>query len=223
MGPRKEKLTPQVNGKNKATPDVVEKSAPTPRIKTDDAWKKCFIEMCLEEAIYCYKQKYPLASHFRNAPLANSKLLEFLFEPTVSYGDEGFNHKHPIPMVTPHNVHTIEVENIDSASEDNQIHGADYLDDHFSNVTYYEEYNPYISQDDHPSHVPSDNVPTSCAHSGTTPAPPKQTQVPTTSRAKSDAGSSKQKRKSDSPEPDLLVKSIGWRACRDGEDSNHGR
>ncbi|KAF9622043.1 hypothetical protein IFM89_029327, partial [Coptis chinensis] len=117
------------------------------------------------QLVYNDERKYPLATHFRNAPLANSELLEFLFEPTVSCGNEGFNHKHPIPMVTPHNVHTTK--------------------------------------------VPSDNVPTSCAHRGTTPAPPKQTQVPTTSRAKSDAGSLKQKCKRDPPEPDPLVKSIG--------------
>ncbi|KAF9608798.1 hypothetical protein IFM89_011567 [Coptis chinensis] len=95
----------------------------------------------------------------------------------------------------------IEVENVDSASEDNQIHGADHHVDHFPDVAYCEEYDSYISQsipllstyNDHSSHVPSDNILTNCAHSGTTTTPPKQTQVPTTSRAKSDAGISKQK------------------------------
>ncbi|KAF9612892.1 hypothetical protein IFM89_004308 [Coptis chinensis] len=82
------------------------------------------------------------------------------------------------------------VQNIESdGDEDNQIHGADY----FPNVTICGDYDPYTSQDN----TPVDE-------------PPNQRQVPTTSRAKSYASSSQQKRKRDSIEPaDPLIKSIG--------------
>ncbi|KAF9598297.1 hypothetical protein IFM89_026564 [Coptis chinensis] len=172
--------------------------------------------MGLPSKAICGMEKYPLTGQFRHAPLMNRELLESLFEPTLASGDEMFNHKHPIPMTNPPNDDVAKVQNIESdGDEDNQIHGADY----FPNVTICGDYDPYTSQDvpmDDTQYNPSHDIPSDNEESPTyvqnTPVdePPNQRQVPTTSRAKSDASSSQQKRKRDSIEPaDPLVKSIG--------------
>ncbi|KAF9618524.1 hypothetical protein IFM89_002219 [Coptis chinensis] len=161
MGPRKEQLTPRVKKEKKATQEVVEKSAPSPR-KQYAAWRLLskrtgygvdFVGGVFEfpdEVWDDLIEKYPLTGQFRHAPLANRELLESLFEPTLASGDEMFNHKHPIPMTNPPNDHVAKVQNIESdGDEDNQIHGADY----FPNVTIYEDYDPYTSQD-----VPMDDT-----------------------------------------------------------------
>ncbi|KAF9595137.1 hypothetical protein IFM89_037237 [Coptis chinensis] len=126
-------------------------------------------------------EKYPLTGQFRHAPLMNRDLLESLFEPTLASGDEMFNHKHPIPMTNPPN---------DDVAKDVPMDDTQYNPSH--DIPYDNEESPtYVHN------TPADR-------------PPNQRQVPTTSRAKSDASSSQQKHKRDSIEPaDPLVKSIG--------------